>query len=156
QMIGWRTISLLAVGLGLSIVYQAAGKSDELVRCRGLWKRRALGVALLVGGVLSLAGFPLTPGAAGRWPLLVSLWTISPRTVWVLVLGGVGVCIGAIVGLRACLGQASEPVEEKRWQMVTTTGFALLALWIVGTLLLRPSPWLAIAERLLGDLSFLQ
>jgi len=68
----------------------------------------------------------------------------------------VGVCIGAIIGLRACLGQASEPVKEKRWQMVTTTGFALLTLWIVGMLLFRPSPWLAITERLLDDLSFLQ
>ena len=156
QMMGWRTISLLAAGMGLSIVYQAAGKSDELVRCRGLWRRRTLGVTLLVGGVLSLAGFPLTPGAAGRWQLLVSLWPVSPRTVWVLILGGVGVCIGAIVGLRACLGQADEPVEEKRGSLVVTTGFALLALWIVGMLLFRPSSWLALTERLLGDLSFLQ
>jgi hypothetical protein len=73
-----------------------------------------------------------------------------------LVLGGVGVCIGAIVGLRASLGQADEPVEEKRWSLVVTTGFALLSLWIVGMLLFRPSSWLALTERLLGDLTFLQ
>jgi formate hydrogenlyase subunit 3/multisubunit Na+/H+ antiporter MnhD subunit len=121
-----------------------------------LLQRRLLGVLVLVSGLFSLAGFPLTPGAAGRWPLIASLLASEPRTAWVLILAGAGVSVGTLVGLLACLGPAKEEGAEKgRFDAVVAMGFAFLALWLVVTFTLHPKPWLDMAQRMLGELTFL-
>lgn len=154
HMLVWRTLSLLLVGVGLNLVLQVV-KEDDLDRCTGLMRHRTLAVLLLVLGLFSLAGFPLTPGAAGRWPLIASLWVTSPTMAWVLILAGVGVSVGTVAGLRACLGPAPEGMEPGRAGAAVAMGFAFVTLWLVGTLYLRPVPWLDLAARMLGELPFL-
>jgi formate hydrogenlyase subunit 3/multisubunit Na+/H+ antiporter MnhD subunit len=155
QMLIWRAFSLLLVGTGLTVMFKVMGRKDDLSRCEGLLRRRLWGVFALVGGLFSLAGFPLTPGAAGRWPLIGSLLVSEPETAWVLLLASFGVCIAAVNGLRWCLGPVAEGADEDRFDAVMGTGFAVLALWLVGTFVLHPVPWLDMAQRMLSTLSFL-
>ena len=155
QMLVWRAFSLLQVGTGLTVVFRAIGQDDEMAKCGGLLQRRLLGVVALIGGLFSLAGFPLTPGAAGRWPLIGSLLVSQPMTAWVIILAGGGVCVGALSGLRACLGPVPEGVDRDRLETAVAMGFAVLALWLVGVFTLHPAPWLDMAQGMLGVLSFL-
>ncbi len=159
-------------------------------RSQGMFLRRPLSVVVLLIGLFSLAGYPLTPGAAGRWPLLADLvsqsripttrssmfaWLIGryptqPEALWVLLLAGLGVSIGTLSGVRACLGvpqpdvtqadnrsaQGTGPSPTRRSEVfdtVVSAGFALLALWLVGTFLLQPQPWLELGQELLAGLS---
>ena len=80
QMVLWRAGSLLLVGTGWGALFKAADQKDELERCEGLLRRRPLALLALVIGLLSLAGYPLTLGAAGRWPLL-SLLAADPGQI---------------------------------------------------------------------------
>jgi formate hydrogenlyase subunit 3/multisubunit Na+/H+ antiporter MnhD subunit len=154
QMLGWRTASLLLTGTGLTIVFKALGQKDELSACGGMLQRRTTGVLALVGGLFSLAGFPLTPGAVGRWTLIDSLLTIDPRTAWILILAGAGVCVGALNGLRACLGPVPQDAAEKRFDGVVAIVFSFLGVWLAGASLLYPAPWLGLVERIASSFSF--
>jgi formate hydrogenlyase subunit 3/multisubunit Na+/H+ antiporter MnhD subunit len=191
QMLIWRALSMLLVGTGLSALFRATRSQDDLAHCRGLYLGRPLSVAALLIGLLSLAGYPLTPGAVGRWPLLVDLasgqpvlsetetgflarWIgqlpNQPEALWVLLLASVGVTVGAIASVLACLrapqeNASKESVREggiapgrtgraEHVDAVVSAGFALLALWLVGTLLLQPQPWISLGQELLGNLSF--
>jgi formate hydrogenlyase subunit 3/multisubunit Na+/H+ antiporter MnhD subunit len=203
QMSIWRAWSLLLVGTGWSALSGAMGQRDDMERCGGLLRRMPLSVLALLVGLLSLAGFPLTPGGAGRWPLLAALiaggpdlpparpgwlarWTglapAQPGALYALLLAGLGVAIGALAGLRACLGapqgdaphgggQTSRgartvpkdaPAQEAReararrregLEAVVSAGFALLAIWLVASLFLDPRPWLKLVQELLGGLT---
>jgi formate hydrogenlyase subunit 3/multisubunit Na+/H+ antiporter MnhD subunit len=155
QMLVWRAFSLLLVGTGLNIVFRAIGQDDEMAKCGGLLQRRMLAVVALIVGLFSLAGFPLTPGATGRWPLISSLLDTDPTIAWVLILSGGGVCIGTLSGLRACLGPVPAGVGSDRLETAVAMVFAFLALWLVGALALHPAPWLDMAQGMLGALSFL-
>lgn len=245
RMVIWRGWSLLLVGSGWSALFKAAGQRDEAEYCPGLLRRRPLSLLALLVGILSLAGYPLTPGAAGRWPLLTLLAAgpSSPNAApsdWLaqltglmsdqrgaviaLLLGSAGVSIGAIAGLCACIGRPGrdapkgarigtrgaraatgddEPLQEPgpageppgeppgdvepnsgnvqaraahrapssgapsygapsygapsygaALEAVVSAGFALLAIWLVGSLLLNPQPWLKLVQEFLGNLSF--
>jgi formate hydrogenlyase subunit 3/multisubunit Na+/H+ antiporter MnhD subunit len=155
QMLIWRALSLLLVGTGLTVIYKAMGKKDDMADCGGLLQRRLLGVLALIYGLFSLSGLPLTPGAAGRWPLIIRMLESEPATGWALILAGVGVSIGTLVGLRACMGPVPEGVEEDRFDSLVAMGFAFLALWLVVTFFLHPTPWLDMMQRVLADLPFL-
>lgn len=125
RMVIWRGWSLLLVGSGVSALFKATSQRDDVECYPGLLRRRPLGLLVLLVGVLSLAGYPLTPGAAGRWPLLnllvagpsslnaaqpdwlaqlTGLMSAQRGAVIALLLGSVGVSVGAAVGLCACLG----------------------------------------------------
>jgi formate hydrogenlyase subunit 3/multisubunit Na+/H+ antiporter MnhD subunit len=204
QMSIWRAWSLLLVGTGWSALSRAMGQRDDMERCGGLFRRMPLSVLALLVGLLSLAGSPLTPGGAGRWSLLAALiaggpglpparpeWLArltgltpaQPGALYALLLAGLGIAIGALAGLRACLGAprrdapqdgeqtardartalkvapAREPGEaharrREGLDAVVNAGVALLAIWLVGSLFLDPRPWLKLAQELLGGLTF--
>jgi formate hydrogenlyase subunit 3/multisubunit Na+/H+ antiporter MnhD subunit len=184
RMLVWRALSMLLVGTGWNALFKASGRRGEMERSRGMFLRRPLSVVALLIGLFSLAGYPLTPGAAGRWPLLAGLvsrsqiittkasmwaWLIGrtptqPEALWVLLLAGIGVSIGTIAAVPACLGrpqpgathEGARPPHATRREVldsVVSAGFALLALWLVGAVLLQPQPWLTLGQELLGGLS---
>ena len=154
QMLVWRAFSLLLAGTGLTIVMRAT-KDDSLRACSGLLHRRLPGMLALTGGLLSLAGFPLTPGFVGRWPLINELLRGQPVTAWVVILSGVSVTLGTLVGLKSCLGPAPKQVRGDRFAALVGMVAGALALWLVGAFVLHPMPWIEMAERMLGTLSFL-
>jgi len=112
QMLIWRAFSLLLVGVGWGTIFRATGRRDDLERSADAVRRHPLGVLMLVLGLLSLAGFPLSPGGLGRWPLLdravlgqpVSEW---PATARVLVLAGAAASLGVVVTLGRCLSSTA-------------------------------------------------
>jgi hypothetical protein len=112
-------------------------------------------VLALVCGLLSLAAFPLTPGAIGRWPLILDLLASEPRTAWVLILAGVGVCVGILVGVRACLGDPQPEVKDRHFEALVSVGFALLALWLIRYFVLHPAPWFNALRQALAEFTFL-
>jgi formate hydrogenlyase subunit 3/multisubunit Na+/H+ antiporter MnhD subunit len=160
QMLIWRALSLLLVGAGLTVTFKATGKEDEMARCDGLLSQRPMGVLATILGLLSLAAFPLTPGAAGRWPLILDLLASQPRTAWMLILAGMGVTVGTLMGVRSCLcspanlGNLESGASDRRFEAMVGLGFPLLALWLVGTLFLHPTPWLRVLQRVLAELGF--
>ena len=158
QMLFWRALSLLLTGTGLNILFRATGKRDDMRQCAGLLCRRPLAVLALAAGMLSLAAFPLTPGAAGRWPLIQTLLDTNPQAAWVLILAGVGVSVKTLIALRACFGPTEgveqPPAAQKRDRLeaLLSLAFVALAFWIVGALFLHPTPWLDLTSRMLGGL----
>jgi formate hydrogenlyase subunit 3/multisubunit Na+/H+ antiporter MnhD subunit len=154
-MLVWRVLSLVLAGAGWTSLYRLAGQKDDLDRCRGMLHRRPLSVLLLLLGLLSLAAFPLTPGAAGRWPLILQLMDSQSGIAWVLLLGSVGVCVGAVTGVRACLSTASGETREQVVPMVGDTAFALLTLGLVGYLFLHPALWSGMVRQFLAGFSWL-
>jgi hypothetical protein len=74
---------------------------------------------------------------------------------WALILAGVGVAIGTLTGLRACLGPAPQDAPADRFGAVVALSFAILAGWIVITVFLHPTPWIEMMQRVVGDLPFL-
>ena len=154
-MLIWRVLSLVLAGAGWTSLYRLAGQRDDLDRCRGMLHRRPLSVLLLLLGLLSLAAFPLTPGAAGRWPLILQLMDLQPGIAWVLILSSVGVCVGAVTSVRACLSAAPGENREQVVPMIGDTACALLTLWIVGYLFLHPTLWLDVARQFLVGFSWL-
>lgn len=154
QMLVWRAFSLLLVGTGLTIVMRAT-RDDAFQACSGLLHRRLPGVLVLTGGLLSLAGYPLTPGFVGRWPLINELFRGQPITAWVVILSGACVTVGTLAGLKSCLGPSPEPARGERVAALVGMVAATLVLGLVGAFVLHPLPWMELTERMLGTLSFL-
>jgi NADH:ubiquinone oxidoreductase subunit 5 (subunit L)/multisubunit Na+/H+ antiporter MnhA subunit len=211
-MLVWRTFGLLLVGTGWGALYKVAGQRDDTAHCTGMLRRRPLSLLVLLIGLFSLAGLPLTPGAMGRQAIYG--WLIAqveprpaieaaaiqgflpftwPASAITLFLAGVGVCVGALAAVRTCLGvpqgeylpreapeksapqrngefqngegpKREDPPEDGRSRArrrgregnldaVVSAGFALLALWLIGALLLHHEPWLNVARQLLGGLT---
>lgn len=154
QMLVWRTLSLLLVGTGLTIVMRIT-KVDDFGACSGVLHRHLPGVLALSVGLLSLAGYPLTPGFVGRWPLVSALFRGQSITAWVVVLSGASVTLGTLVGLKSCLGPSPEGLRRDGLATLVGMVAATLALLLVGALVLQPLPWVELTERMLGTLSFL-
>jgi formate hydrogenlyase subunit 3/multisubunit Na+/H+ antiporter MnhD subunit len=179
QMLVWRAFSLLLVGTGWGALFKAAGRRDELERCAEPVRRHPLSVLALVLGLLSLAGFPLTPGGFGRWSLLDPAVLAQPLADWpattqVLILAGAAASLGTAIALGTCLGRRTtthlgesddkepaetrDPVDQKwrgrRLEALLNAGMSVLALWLIGTFVLRPGFWLALARRLVGGQVF--
>ena len=154
QMLVWRALSLLLAGTGLTIVMRST-VVDEFAACRGLLHRRLPGILALSGGLLSLAGFPLTPGFVGRWALINGLFRGQPITAWVVILSGASVTLGTLVGLKSCLGPPPEHAPGERSAALVGIVAGTLVLWLAGATVLQPLPWIELAERMLGTLSFL-
>ena len=103
---------------------------------------------LILGG-LTLAGVPLTAGFSPYWQLLHSVAQIDSRGVVLLVLGGLGVVIGYLRGLRAALfldHKAGEtPYFSLKFQepraligVITILGLICLLLGLFPSLLIEP------------------
>ncbi|MBN1581360.1 MAG: hypothetical protein JXA89_11720, partial [Anaerolineae bacterium] len=159
QMLVWRAFSLLLTGAGMSALFQATDKKDDLEHCSELLYRRPINVLTLALGLFSFAGFPLTPGAIARWPLILDLLTSDSSTAWILILAGAGICVGTLGGLRSCIVHPqtdSGQRRENRVHEMVGLAFGLLALWIVGWLFLHSALWISILERVLSEFTFLQ
>jgi formate hydrogenlyase subunit 3/multisubunit Na+/H+ antiporter MnhD subunit len=204
QLLIWRAFSLLLVGVGWGTIFRAAGRRDDLEQSAGPIRRHPLGVLALILGLLSLAGFPLSPGGLGRWPLLDRTILGQPMSDWptttrVLVLAGAAAGLGVVITLGRSLawaaptreasarasdeqGTASGPkasdgeptpssevpsaeqearergaraTRRRQWlEALLSAGTSLLALWLLGALALSPGPWIELARRLVGELTF--
>ena len=115
-----RVGSLALIGLGLAAVKKSFGanaidrKRDLFTDYQGLAWREPLAVALLIVGVLSLTGLPLTPGFSGRWMIISLAATASPTYAVLLVLATASGVIGAMRALVPML-QRSAPPERSFW-----------------------------------------
>jgi formate hydrogenlyase subunit 3/multisubunit Na+/H+ antiporter MnhD subunit len=108
QMLVWRGFSLLLASTGWGALYKAAGQDDSLEQCVEPARRHPLSVLALTLGLLSLAGFPLSPGGMGRWSLLGHGLLSQPVAEWpvatlVLVLSGASVSLGTVIALSKCI-----------------------------------------------------
>lgn len=108
-----RGIALTGWGLGLAQLrrtaraHGATGNPDDFESLRGVGRQHPFAAALVVLSLLSLAGFPLTAGFAGRWALLYQLAHIHPTSAVLLLIGTASVGLVCARGLAAL----STPLE---------------------------------------------
>jgi formate hydrogenlyase subunit 3/multisubunit Na+/H+ antiporter MnhD subunit len=116
-----RGVALALWAIGCDQLRRAAG-GDDFESMRGLGRRYPLASAAVIFGLLSLVGFPLTVGFAGRWALIRLLAQTHPTGAIVLLLGMASVSFVAVRGLAALLSPRGEAgagfslaaVQEKR------------------------------------------
>ncbi len=142
QMWGWRAVSLLLVGTGWTVMHRTVGEADDMASWGGLLRRRPLATLTLIIGIMTLGLLPTTE--------------MGPRTAWTMALSGAGVGIGALLGLRSCLGESDDREWKRDPEAVIGAAFALLALWLALSISLRSAMWLPSAERILDGLRFLE
>jgi NADH:ubiquinone oxidoreductase subunit 2 (subunit N) len=156
-----RIVSLLAAGLGLTILRQQAGtkesgqQADSFAGARGLARRHPPAAALLILGVLSLAGFPLTPGFSARWMAVSLTATSSPVYAMLLVVAGASAVVGTLRALRLLVQQPDEESipylarfrQASRTEQVRQIAL-VLALIIFAFLIFFPQTTLALVPRL--------
>lgn len=123
-----RTIALLTLATGAAIIRHHM-ESDRLDEIAGAASRLPWAVAALVMGGFALAGMPLTAQFASRWALMQLVAENDPRWTFFLMLGAIGVLVGAVRAGRACLGPlhktSGSPVERE------PAGLAALAFILV-------------------------
>jgi formate hydrogenlyase subunit 3/multisubunit Na+/H+ antiporter MnhD subunit len=75
----------------------------------------------MVTGLLSLVGFPITAGFAGRWALLTLLAQVHPTAALLLLLGTASIGLVCARGLAALLPQGGGEAAsvEDRPTMIT-------------------------------------
>ncbi len=126
-----RSLALLTLAGGAAMIRHHM-ESDELRRIRGAVSRLPWSVAALVSGGFALAGMPLTAQFASRWAMMQLVTEIDVRWTLLLLVGRIGVLVGAIRAGQACLGTLRDsPVEREP----LTMAFLLVALIVAGVLL---------------------
>jgi formate hydrogenlyase subunit 3/multisubunit Na+/H+ antiporter MnhD subunit len=104
-----RALALTLIAIGISAIrMRVAG--DGFAQVRGVARQIPMAVTGLMIGGLTLAGVPLLAGFAPRWQLLRSSAQIDPVLPVLLALGGLGIAVGYLRGLRATL--ASDTTEK--------------------------------------------
>ncbi len=104
-----RALALTLIAIGISAIrMRVAG--DGFAQARGVARQIPMAVTGLMIGGLTLAGVPLLAGFAPRWQLLRSSAQIDPVLPVLLALGGLGIAVGYLRGLRATL--ASDTTEK--------------------------------------------
>ncbi len=99
-----RTISLLMVATGLSMVMEMAKRNNDSRTTsesgrsayRGIGRYSPLAAVLFIYGVLSLIGAPLTPGFSGKWALVTLAGQQSTEGATIIVFALVAGAIGLI------------------------------------------------------------
>jgi formate hydrogenlyase subunit 3/multisubunit Na+/H+ antiporter MnhD subunit len=106
--------------VGLALLRRAAG-GDDFDALRGAAGRHPFAVAAMVTGLLSLVGFPITAGFAGRWALLTLLAQVHPTAALLLLLGTASIGLVCARGLAALLPQGGGEAAsvEDRPTMIT-------------------------------------
>jgi NADH:ubiquinone oxidoreductase subunit 2 (subunit N) len=144
-----RGLALTLTGAATA-VFWGRGRADAFPALRGAAYHRPLATAALMVGGFTLAGLPLTAGFFPRWLLLQDMAQVSPRWVWLLVAGGVGVAIGYLRGLNTML---ATPTQSERVDRARPDWLAMIFLIVLGLLSLGlgiyPDPLLRVAQRLL-------
>ena len=154
SLIGFRAVSLLVAGAGLSVIRQQKG-SDDFADLGGTARRHPVATAALILGGLSLAGLPPLAGFAGRWALLDFLVPEHTGWCWLIFLAGCGVAVGYLRGLRAMLAPAPEESENEQ-----TPSEPLIAAMMTGAILVlavalnfNPQPVFSLAGRVVAALA---
>jgi formate hydrogenlyase subunit 3/multisubunit Na+/H+ antiporter MnhD subunit len=136
-----RTLALALIAVGVSAVrMRVAG--DGFAQVTGLVREIPMAVmALMIGGGI-LAGVPLLAGFGPRWQIIHASAEVNPVLPTLLVLGGLGVAIGYLRGLRATMtpehGLTRVTFAEPRLLLI------LISLLIVVSVLLGLFPALLI------------
>ena len=108
--------------------------------------------AVLVLGGLSLAGFPLTPGFAGRWMAIGLIAREDIARAVVLLLGSASATAGVLHMVKTTLVQQTDPSRQQdagRWDWLRAA--ALLVIIITAVVLaLYPTPLITAAKGIAG------
>jgi NADH-quinone oxidoreductase subunit N len=152
-----RVISLIIWAAGLTSVRRLGG-ADQISAATGLGWRARLSTAVLVLGGLSLAGFPLTPGFAGRWTAATLLAEASLGQGILLLVGSASAVIG-VLRMATVLLTRGDPEQEQpptpaRWSWLTTVALAAV---VSGAILfsLFPVPFLRVANEITSSFTYL-
>lgn len=124
-----RSLAVTLAAMGLSLVRYYV-TSDAFHELSGVARRMPFAVLGLVGGGLSLAGFPLTGGFVGRWLLYRPDFQEVFFTV-ALILAGAGVAIGYLRGLKAMLGPSGDFASHLELRREPILAIALIVLLTV-------------------------
>ena len=138
-----RGIALPIWAVGLAQMRQSGG-GDDFESLRGFGRRNPIAAGVVLLGLLSLAGFPLTAGFPGRWALLSLLAQIHPTAALFLLLGIVSIAFVCARGLSALLTQG-EASQGAHWSLppISPASVALYALGATVVLVLGLFPqWL--------------
>jgi formate hydrogenlyase subunit 3/multisubunit Na+/H+ antiporter MnhD subunit len=151
-----RLASLTIWAAGLTPLRRLAG-SDEVMAAAGLgWQARLATVVLVLGG-LSLAGFPLTPGFAGRWTAANLLANESLGRGMLLLVGSASGVIGVLRMATVLLTHRDQEEEElparPRWAWLTTVVLAGVTSGAVA-LSLFPIPLLRVASQITNSFTY--
>lgn len=130
-----RTLALVLIATSLSTLHLGV-PGDGFAQLRGIARQMPVATSGLLIGGLTLAGVPFTAGFALHWQLLRLITELDGRWAILILLGGLGVAIGYLRGLRAML--ASNPDLERRsgWGRGSSLHFGepFLLLIIIGLL----------------------
>lgn len=107
-----RALALILVAIGGSAIrMRVAG--DGFAQVNGIARQMPVAITGLMLGGLTLAGAPLLAGFPTRWQLLRSLAEVDGTLPLFLVVGGLGVTLGYLRGLRAALSSDAPPPNNK-------------------------------------------
>ena len=106
-----RSLALVLASVGLATLRRYA-PSDAFADLNNMARRMPLVSAGLLVGLLSLAGFPLTGGFAGRWPIYRLVYQQNPLYAIALILSGGAAALGCWRGLLALL----RPDAKLEWE----------------------------------------
>lgn len=145
-----RALGLALTGAATAAIRLEAGE-DAFAALRGKVYRMPLATLALMLGGFTLAGLPLTASFFPRWLLFQDLARVDARWIWLLVMGGLGVAVGYLRGLKAMLASPPGPARARphRPAWLATSFLVALGLLNIG-LGLFPDPLLRIAQRLLS------
>jgi multicomponent Na+:H+ antiporter subunit D len=107
-----RSLALVLASVGLATLRRYAS-SDAFADLGNVARRMPLVSAGLLAGLLSLAGFPLTGGFAGRWPIYRLVYQKNHLYAIALFLSGGAAALGCWRGLLALLGPDAHPELER-------------------------------------------
>jgi formate hydrogenlyase subunit 3/multisubunit Na+/H+ antiporter MnhD subunit len=149
-----RGMSLLLGGLGMKLLQPAlphrlpGDPPPDYQTGVGLAWKQPLGALLFLLGILSLAGWPLTPGFSGRWQLLTLLWAESLPFALLLILAMLSSLIGVVRAGRYLFARSGQQPSSVRAYWTGLKPPALLA-HIVLLLLLVLSLFITFFPQLL-------
>lgn len=146
-----RAISLAVSCAGLALLRQERD-NDTFEALRGRGWETPVGLAALIFGGLSLAGFPFTPGFVGRWALLTLLVASDLPAAAVVFLAGASLAAGYLRGQAALLAATADLAgAEPRLARV----LVVLTLAAAVVLSLFPQMFLPAVDRLASLFTFL-
>jgi multicomponent Na+:H+ antiporter subunit D len=107
-----RSLALVLASVGLATLRRYV-PSDAFADLGNVARRMPLVSAGLLAGLLSLAGFPLTGGFAGRWPIYRLVYQKNHLHAIALFLSGGAAALGCWRGLLALLGPDAHSELER-------------------------------------------
>jgi NADH-quinone oxidoreductase subunit N len=103
-----RALALILIAIGGSALRMYVAE-DGFAHVKGMSRHLPVAITGLTMGGLTLAGSPFLAGFSARWQLLRSVAEINTAWPVLLALGGIGVAIGYLRGLRATLTVDAPP-----------------------------------------------